>query len=445
MPARTPRALWETALGQIELQVTRPNFDTWLRDTVGLAMEDGRFVVGVPSDFALEWLKSRMSATIDRALSQLLGHPISTSFEVLGLQNPDPPLPSNGDSPTASARPRAPNLNPRLTFESFTVVESNRLAYRAARQIASGDSPYNPLVIWAPSGLGKTHLLHAIARERVRAGGSVALLTGEQFVDGYARSVRAGHPHTFRDAYRQCALFILDDLQFLASRSASQEQFFHTFDALLSQECQLVAAIDQPPHSLTGFSCHLRSRLEAGLTVEISSPSRSEQRRILQAKAARLPSRPSTAVLDLILHQSHADIRTLEGALNRAAAYLTLSDRPPALESIRQALHPFQQPPEPPSPSSVLQAVSSHFGLSLDDLAGPSRARDVAYARHVAMYLLRRCAYCSLTHIGQLLGGRDHSTALNGCRRIDRELASLSSTRSDVSQLQDMLSPAGAA
>ncbi len=444
MSPRTPRALWETALGQIELQVTRPNFDTWLRDTIGLRLEDGSFVVGVPSDFTLEWLRSRMSATIARALSQLLGTPISVSFEVLRPQDATAPASSNGDRPAPSPPLPAPSLDPRLTFDSFTVVDSNRLAYRAARRIASGDHTYNPLVVCAPPGLGKTHLLHAIARERVRVGGDVALLTGEQFVDRYARAIRAGHPHTFRDTYRHCTLFILDDLQFLASRSASQEQFLHVFNTLYPQQGLFVAAVDQPVGSLAGLSPHLVSRLDAGLTVELSPPSREELAAILRAKAAHLTPPLPAAALDLILEQPHPHVRALEGSLNRAAAYLSLSERPPPLETIRQALHPFDTPPSLPKPPSVLQAVAAHFGLTLTDLAGPSRARDVAYARHVAVYLLRRHALCSLTQIGQLLGGRDHSTALNAYRRIERELSTLPSTRADIMRLEASLSAGGA-
>ncbi len=439
MPNRSAQTLWETVLGQLELQVTRPNFETWLRNTVGLRMDESQLVVGVPSDFAVEWLRSRMSSLINRTVSQLLDSPVSISFQVLGAQLASAALTSTGGQPTAASTLPRPDLNPHFTFQSFTAVKSNRLAYRAARRVASADSSYNPLVLFGAPGLGKTHLLHAIGQHAAHAGRRVVALTGEEFVDRYGKAVRAGHPHTFRDQFEDCEFLLLDDLPFLATRTASQEQFFHTFNTLHAADCYLVITLDAHPDTLAGLSPRLRSRLLAGLSIELLPPAPSERLEILLAKAAHLTHPLTKPILQLIAEQPYQNIRELEGALNRVAAYADLTDTPLSPATAQRALQPLLPPHQEHSPDTILQTVCSHFHLSLELLASPSRARDITYARHIAIYLLRQYTQRPLAEIGQLFGGRDHSTILNGYQRIHQELTSLPQTRTDVHQLETAL------
>ena len=437
MPDRSPRTLWETALGQLELEVTRPNFDTWLRGTVGLRIADSQFVVGVPSDFAIEWLKSRLHPLISRTISQLLGGPISVSFEVLGVQPASARLGTNGRQPNPISQPLS--LDPHLTFDSFTVVESNRLAYRAARRVASGENGYNPLVLCGPPGLGKTHLLHAIAHQATRAGQQVALLSGESFVNRYAATVRAGHPHTFLDPFQSCDLLLLDDLQFLATRPGSQAQFLVVFNTLHSAQRHVVLTTDTPPHTLQGLSPHLRSRLHAGLTIELGPPPPAERLEILRALASHLSQPPPDTALQLIADQPHDHIRALQGALNRVIAYAELTGSPLSHDAISRVLQPTHPATRSPSPDTILKLVSTHFHFTPADLAGASRARDVTYARHIAMYFLRYLGLRGPAQIGTLLGNRDHSTVLNGCRRIKRERSALPQTNTDLQQIEEAL------
>jgi chromosomal replication initiator protein len=435
---RSPQTTWETALGQLELQVTRPNFDTWLRNTVGLRMEPGLLVVGVPTDFALEWLRSRMGPLISRVVSQLVDAPIAVSFEVLGAQLPAAaPAPAmNGHQPPAL--PTIPlELDGRLTFASFIVLPGNRIAYRAAKRLASGDRSYNPLILYGPPGLGKTHLLQAIGHEAAPGGGVIAL-TGEAFVDRFTRAVRAGQPDTFRELFRSCSLLLLDDLQFLATRPASQEQFFHIFDAIHRRGGAVAATIDAMPDAVAGLSDRLRSRLLAGLCAALRPLSRSERLEVLRAKVSAAGKELSEELLALVAREEYGTVRELDGALNRLAAYAELTAAPISPDALPRALQPFADNSSR-SPHHVLQTVATHFNLSLQQLAGPSRARDVTFARHIAMYLLHDRLSCSLTSVGHLLGGRDHSTVLSGCRRIARELASLPETRTLVEQLAAQL------
>lgn len=439
MPDRSPETIWETALGQLELQVTRPNFETWLRSTVGLHIDGTEFVVGVQSDFAVEWLKSRMHSLVSRTISQLLGAPFSVTFHILGAQPfPGPPSANGQREPSAVFAPPL-DLHPGLTFQSFVVVESNRLAHSAARRIACGDSPYNILVLCGGSGLGKTHLLHAIGHHAVEIGTPTVALTAESFVDRYGKAVRDGHPHTFRQLFQGCQLLLLDDLSFLAARSASQEQFFHIFNTLHTTDCSIVVTVDRSPHTVRGLTRRLQSRLQAGLLADLDLPPAHERLEILRAKAATLKQPIPDAVMHMVAEQPYETITELEGALNRITAYADLTRSAPCVDTALHALYPLGRPAQTPCPDQVLAAVCNHFHIPRDHLTGPSRARDVTYARHVAMYLLRQHGSHALTEIGQLLGGRDHSTVLHACRRIDREITNLPQTRTDIDQLRAAL------
>ncbi|MCH7488442.1 MAG: chromosomal replication initiator protein DnaA [Chloroflexi bacterium] len=434
---RSPQALWETALGQLELQVTRPNFDTWLRNTAGLEMEDGRLIVGVPSDFCVEWLRSRMSGIVDRTVSRLHGSDLSTTFQVLGA----PAMPDRQDAAAATSAPEQPRpeLDPRLTFESFSAVKGNRLAYRAARRAATGETGYNPLVLYGAPGLGKTHLLHAIGHKATEAGKRVVALTGEAFVDRYGNAVRFGRPHIFRELFANCDLLLLDDLRFLATRSASQEQFFHIFNSLHSNGCLVVVTADAALDTIDGLTDRLLSRLSAGLALELSPLSPEDRSQILLLKAAKLKRPLPKTVLDTIAEQPYQTVRALEGAINRAAAFADLSDAPLSTADIEQALHPLQPVNSEPTQQQIIDTVCLHFNVSQQQIVSVSRARDITYARHIAMYLLRHHGSRPLTEIGKLLGGRDHSTVLHACRRIEREHAALPQTRADIDSLESAL------
>lgn len=435
MRDRSPQALWETVLGQLELQVTRPNFETWLRNTAGLAQEAGTLTVGVPSDFCMEWLRTRMNAVIDRTVSQVAGHQITVTFQVLGAPVPVA-SPANGHTSGPQPRPQ-PELDPRLTFESFVPAGCNRLAHQAARKIAAGQATFNPLVLVGNHGLGKTHLLHAIGHHAAEHSQQVIALTAEAFVDRFGKAVRSGQPHTFREPFKDCTIFLLDDLSFLASRTASQEQFLHLFDTLQSTGCRIVVASDARPDNIKGLSARLRSRLLAGLVVELHPPQRDDRMYILSARLLTTPTL-SPAIVNLIADQPSTSIRDLEGAANRITAFAELSSVPLTLEAARQALHPFHTPAQI-TPNDIVRVVCTHFGITIDQLSSASRARDIAYARHIAMYLLRQHTNRPLAEIGRLIGGRDHSTALHAYRRIHKELATLPQTQADLAQLEAAL------
>lgn len=439
MRNRSPQALWETALGQLEIQVTRPNFETWLRQTVGLRLDGDNLVVGVPSDFALEWLRTRMSGLATRTVSRLMDGTVSVTFEVLGTQPLVPPEQTGNGLGTSRPPARPSGLDPRLTFANFLALSSNRVAYRAARTAAGGKCAYNPLVLVGPSGLGKTHLLHAIGNAAAVAKRPVSIMTGEGFVDRYGRAVRTGQPHTFRQEFDSCSVFLLDDFGFLPARAASLEQFFHLFNTLAQRGCLVVLTTERHPNEMVDLPARIRSRVQGGLVAELTTPAPEERLELIRAKAKALNAKLPDEVLQLVSEMPCESVRELEGGLNQVLAFSDLAGAELTPQLARKALSPLRGAAKAPSQQQIVETVCSYFGISREQLTGPSRARDITYPRHVAVYLLRRFASQPLTDIGHLLGGRDHSTVISAFKRIERELGSIPDTLSDVRKLESLL------
>jgi len=450
MQERSAKGLWEAALGQLQLQVTRPNYETWLKDTVGISLADGLFTIAAPTDFAVEWLGTRLHGLIAKTLSGIVGHPVQLAFAVTGVapvpQSPlpaptsEPPYPSVSQPPLPKTR-----LNSLLTFATFTVADCNRLAHAAALAVSrsSGDSTHNPLFLFGESGLGKTHLMHAIGHELVATGLRVLYSTAEQFTTEFVQAARQRRMDEFRAKYRSPDAFLLDDIQFLAGKEQTQEEFFHTFNDLHSVGNQLVLSSDQPPQALSHFSSRLRSRLHWGLTADLTPPPLKARLAILTAKAANLHADIDPAALELLARHPHANIRELEGALNRVLAYARLTQQPATASLAKDALHQgtdraIQRPV--PAPDAIIDAVCSHFDVSRQALHSKTRSKRVATARHVAMYLLRHDSYQALTQIGRILGNRDHSTVLYAYRKVEREAAVLPQTELDITAIRHLFS-----
>jgi chromosomal replication initiator protein len=449
MQERSAKGLWEAALGQLQLQVTRPNYETWLRDTVGVSLGDGLFTIAAPSDFAVEWLSTRLHGLIAKTLSSVVGHPVKLAFAVAGAPPvpqssqpappPEPPYPSLAQPPFPK-----PRLNPLLTFGTFTVAGCNRLAHAAALAVAenSGAPTHNPLFLYSESGLGKTHLMHATGHELVRAGLRVLYTTAEQFTSEFVQAARQRRMEEFRAKYRSLDAFLLDDIQFLAGKEQTQEEFFHTFNDLHTAGKQLILSSDQPPQALSRFSNRLRSRLHWGLTADLAPPPLKARLAILTAKAANLHAEIDPAALEFLARHPCANVRELEGALNRVLAYARLTEQSATAALAKDALHqdtdrPVQRPI--PAPDAIIDAVCSHFDVSRQALHSKARSKRVATARHVAMYLLRHDAYQPLTQIGRILGDRDHSTVLYACRKVEREAAVLPQAELDITAIRQLL------
>ena len=461
-----PEQIWDAALGELQLQVARPAFETWLKDTDGVAHRDGEFVVGTSNAFVSEMLEHRMYPLIERAIEHVIGEPTSVCFQVIAqsdkvddghapapaLDGPDPDMDdgdtraaltaNNGDRPPVHC---APSLNARYNFDRFVVGKSNELAHAAARAVA--DNPgnvYNPLVMYSDVGLGKTHLMHAIGHQALSKGMSLIYATTEEFTNEYIRAIREGKTEEFRQRYRSAGMLLLDDIQFLIGKEQTQEGFFHTFNALHMSNRQIVITSDRPVSSLKILEERISSRLSGGLVVDIQPPDLETRLAILRAKAEQMGVNASGEVLELLGARIYRNIRELEGSLNRVAAYADLMQRPLDAELVRQVIADTQESSERRQPSEleVIDAVSSHFGVASAALRGPKRDKKTALARQVAMYIMREDGAMGATAIARALGRKDHSTVLHGCKTIENHQNADAKLRRDILRVRETLAGA---
>ncbi len=325
--------LWDAAVGQLQLEMPRSAYDTWVRDAEFLAYEDGTFVIGVQNAYARDWLEDRLQSTVRRILTGLLGRSVEVRFVVWhheaevqeqpaqALQAPEPTLPDNGSS--------AYHLNPRYTFESFVISPSNRLAAAAAQAVAESPAKaYNPLFLYGGVGLGKTHLLHAVGNACRAAGLNVVYVSSEEFTNDLINAIRSHTTDAFRERYRRMDVLLIDDIQFIAGKESTQEEFFHTFNTLHGQDKQIVISSDRPPKALVTLEERLRSRFEWGLTADIQPPDFETRLAILRFKAERMGRHVPDEYLEIIARRVQSNIRELEGALNRILAFADLSGKP---------------------------------------------------------------------------------------------------------------------
>ena len=455
MTATTPgaRQIWSAVLGELQLQVTRPSYETGLKGTVGIAQLDGEFVVGTPNAFVAEMLEQRMYTLISQTVERITKGPSDIRFQVFMdevVEEEDAALPevaSTGTSPasvpaSSLVSQSSSRLNPKYTFNRFIVGKSNELAHAAALAVA--DNPgviYNPLVLYSDVGLGKTHLLHAIG-ERVRSSGlSLIYATTEEFTNDYIKAIREGKTEDFRLRYRNADVLLLDDIQFLIGKEQTQEGFFHTFNALHMSNRQIVITSDRPVSSLKTLEGRISSRLTGGLVVDIQSPDLETRLAILKAKAEQMRLNIDPTVLEMLGSRVHQNIRELEGSLNRLVAYADLTRRPIDADLVMQVAADtrVQEAAHQVSESAVLDDVSKYYQMDVATLKGRKRDRKTARARQVAMFLLREETNMGSTAIGRLLGGKDHSTVLHGCRTIENQQKVDDKLRLDILKIRESL------
>lgn len=446
-----PQGVWERVLGLLQIEVARGTYEAFLRETVGLALDGERFVVGTPSPFAKAYLEQRAYGLVRDALERTLGRPVEVEFRVVakGLGQierpshaPDTPTP-NTDTPGESL---GMPLNPHYTFASFIVGESNRYAHAAA--VAGAEHPgtkYNPIFIYSDVGLGKTHLLHAMGHRCLERGMRILYTSAEQFTNQFIRSIREGKAEAFRLRFQSVDILLVDDVHFLIGKEQTQEAFFHIFNELHNASKQIVLTCDRPPKALRPLEDRLRSRFEWGLVADIQPPDLETRLAILRAKADALGLVVPSPVLDFLGKRIYRSIRELEGVLNRLAALADLTGRPITLDLAQQALvlPGTRSERRPLDPEEVVSMVAQHFGLEPMALKGPRRDKTTATARHIAMFLLREEAQRPLTEIGRLLGGKDHTTVLHACEKVRLQMDTDPQVRHALLTLRERLQRMG--
>jgi len=442
------RKIWLAALGQLQLEIPRPNYETWLKPTIPSSLENDTLIIATPSPFAAEMLEKRLSGTIHRTVSRVAGRELTVEFTVQGSTSPptlkkqQQTISENVKSQTIKQNgtidyAQSYSLKNSFTFDTFIVGPSNRLAQAAAIKITEAPGRiYNPLYIYSEVGLGKTHLLHAIGHAFNQRQLKVMYVSSERFTNEYINAIREGSANHFRERYRNTDVLLVDDIQFITSKPQTQEGFFHTFNELHMAGKQIVISGDEPA-SKSMLQERIQSRLAGGLEVDLQPPDYESRYAILQSKMPDL----NPDVLNEIAQRPHRNVRELEGALNRVIAYSQLIGDPITIQLASQALKSLlaETPADVISIDQVLSAVSEHTGVSVDRIIGKRRDQATAEARRIAMYMLREDAHLTSTRIGQAIGGKDHSTVLYAQKRFEQLMEIDSSKRDHLAAIRNIL------
>src|SRR6266498_1695056 len=414
---------WQSVLGQLQMEMPRASFDTWVRDTKPVSYKDGTLTIGVRNAYARDWLESRLASTVSRLLVGIMNASVAVNFIVdsneVDLMRDEAYLPQPEPIATYEQPARPSNLNPRYIFETFVVGSGNRLANAACLAVTEKPArAYNPLFLYGGVGLGKTHLLHAIGNACHARGLNVLYVSSEEFTNDMINAIRTHTNQAFREKYRSADVLLVDDIQFIAGKESTQEEFFHTFNTLHGQDKQIIVSSDRPPKSLVTLEERLRSRFEWGLTADIQPPDLETRLAILRSKAERAGRQVSDEILETIAKRVQSNIRELEGALNRIIAFADLSGSPLTPNLVDIALADLLPQRGDVEPEKVVHQVAEYYKLSIDRFLSRDRSRDVALPRQVAMYLLREDAKLFFPQIGQVIGGRDHTPVMYATEKI---------------------------
>ena len=461
-----PEEAWQSTIGELELSIGRASYVTWLKSARLVSYEDGQFVVGVQNGYVKEWMESRMVPQLKKNLGERLGRIAEVSVVLVSnsglpayasITNVAPraepatrviyepernPTQSTGNSVSPNSTVLADGLVARYTFETFVVGSGNRMAHAAASAVAESPADrYNPLFLYGGSGLGKTHLLHAIGHAARLRGMRAWYVTSETFTNELISSIRSQATDAFRNRYRYVDMLLMDDVQFIAGKESTQEEFFHTFNALHSANKQIVVTSDRSPKSMITLEDRLRSRFEWGLMADIAPPDYETRVAILQQKAAAacqtVPIPPE--VIEFIAKQVQSNVRELEGALTRLVATAELGERMISVQLARDTLADLMGKRANLTPSQVIETVAKFYNISVPEIVSAGRNKELVQPRQVAMYLIRQETDASLPEIGGLLGGRDHTTVMHGVERVKERLESEDQLRRTVMSLREQL------
>jgi chromosomal replication initiator protein len=443
------KQVWRAALGELQVSLSPANFETWLRDTALVGVDDHRFRVAVPNGFAKDWLETRYRSLISQTLARIVGYSVQVDFEV--REGPAAAAfdgaseePVRLEPARVGGEPGAASLNSRYTFGNFIVGSANRLAHAASLSVAERPGhAYNPLFLYGGVGLGKTHLMHAIGNQVIGRfpRKKVVYATSEKFTNDFITTIQQGKIDEFRNRYRRIDLLLIDDIQFIADKERTQEEFFHTFNAIHEDGKQIVLSSDRPPKAIGTLQERLRSRFEWGLIADLTAPDLETRIAILRAKAEEQGGPIASDVLEFIARKIVSNIRELEGALNRIMAYASMGAVPITIELAQAVLSNVLYNPKKRmvTPERIAQAVSDYYGVEMDALRGQKRDKSIVVPRQIAMYLMRAETDVSLLRIGAELGGRDHSTVLHACDKINRESQENDELRRELAAVRELI------
>lgn len=432
----TAQEVWERALGELQIEVSKPNYTTWLKNSRGISCEDDVFVVGVPNTFVAEWLSRRFYSLIKKTLANIVGEDVEVHFAVYTqYQLPATSL-RQADGGT-STKVKSTQFNPQYTFDNFVVGDCNRLAYAAAIEVSEKPRcSFNPLFIYGDTGTGKTHLLHAIGHTAIDNGTRVAYANAEQFTNEFILSVKEKRVEDFREKFTKVYMLLFDDIQFITDKRRTQEYFSHIFDELYNNHCHIVITANCSPEAMASISHELRSRLQWGLIIPIQPPDFETCLAILHAKNKQMPTPIPEEALQTLAHRIQGNIRQLEGALTYLAAMTKLSGISATPEAVTQFL---EHASDKEDKKQIIRAVAGYFEFPPEALASKKRDKRTSLARQIAIYLMRKEGGYSFAEIGKELGNRDHSTILHAYNKISSEINVTPQLSTQVADIKDRL------
>jgi len=454
----TAEKAWSTICEAAEKKLPEQTCRTWLRPSKAISLSGGALAIEMPSEFAAQWVADQYGQMLNR-FARVLGEPITIVFEspAPAAANEFIDFPSETDldfmPPVGSGLgiaqpepPPRPQLNDRYTFERFVVGGNNQLAEAACRRTSEAPATdYNPLFLYGGTGLGKTHLLHAVGHAVMarHPAWRVAYIPSEQFTNELIDAIRTGQTLAFRERYRRVDLLLIDDIQFIANKESTQEELFHTFNALYTEQRQILIASDRPPNEIAGVQDRLVSRFEWGLVAHLSPPDLETRAAILRQMVAEEGLLLEDEVIDYVARTRTTSVRHLEGAVIKLLAVSSMARREVTLELARETLLPkvYQQPEpaRPATPEELREAVAERWGVTVEELCSGSRVRALTTPRQVAMYLIKAVLDLPYSEIGRLFGGRDHSTVIYAVNKVEAKMAIDARFRAQVLEIRRAL------
>ena len=444
------KKLWDSVLGNIELQVSKANFNMWFRDTYIHKQDDGSIYLAVPSVFAKEWLSSKFHKTILKYLRDFGNDIRSLEYVISKSQERKEPMEEPRKSMPAFELPlqeyyvsKDDNLNPKYTFDTFVIGPFNELAHAAAQAVLKNPGiAYNPLYIYGGTGRGKTHLMQAVGNhiKLNHPAKKVFYVTSERFAVDYMNSLQVGKANQFKEKYRKYDVLIMDDVQFFSQTEKSQEEFFHLFNALKENNKQLICSSDQHPNHMPDLEDRLKSRFGSGMIVDVAAPDYESRHTILKTKLAKQGVTLPSDVIDFLATSLDGNIRELEGVINSIVMQTQVRGRELNIIEIKNLIKNSAKPKKQISIKDVVKIVSDFYNIEENNIYEKTRKKEVVKPRQVIMYLLREDMNISYPSIGEKLGGRDHTTVIHSCEKIKEDIKSNQILLQELNHIRSLIS-----
>jgi chromosomal replication initiator protein len=451
--------LWQAVLGEIELSVSRGNFVTWFKNTQLIKQKDDVVTIGVPNIFVKNQLERKFNDLVIEVLGKNGSKPTRVEYKIhTGIAPKDKADEkifdnASGSSPAHPARGRSTlskashsyrqGLNERYSFDNFVVGAGNELAHAACQAIAlNPGTKYNPLFIYGGVGIGKTHLIQAVGNTvlKNKPGSKIVYASTEQFVQEFVDAIRfKKNTSDFADFYRNTDVLIVDDVQFLAGKERVQEEFFHTFNALHQANKQIIMSSDKPPKDIPTLEERLRSRFAWGMTIDMQTPDFETRCAILQMKSSSAGTELSQPVVEFLASRIQSNIRELEGTLNQLLAFCDMRGTEPSIQIVTAMFEGSKNRPKHINARQIIERTAKHFHISMEDILGPKRDKDIVVPRQVAMYMLRSELHLSFPKIAHELGRKDHTTAIHSVEKIEKEMSFESQIKQHINELKERL------